>query len=110
MKIDLERAYDRLDWEFLEHVLIFLGFDEKIWRLILFCFTSCNLFICWDGRILDPITPTRGLLQGDPLSSYLFIWAMEFLLQQIDKAIQQKGWKSIKLARGGLVISHLFFY
>ncbi|XP_072065876.1 uncharacterized protein [Arachis hypogaea] len=79
-KIDLEKAYDRVDWRFLETSLIKFGFPVATINLIMACVTSPSLSILWNGNRLQSFKPMRGLRQGDPMSPYLFVLCMENLL------------------------------
>ncbi|XP_039054285.1 uncharacterized protein LOC120196582 [Hibiscus syriacus] len=62
-----------------------------------------------NGELIEPFQPSRGIRQGDPLSSYLFVICMERLAQEIALSVNQGRWKPIKLSRNGPDISHLFF-
>ncbi|KAK2441392.1 hypothetical protein QL285_012694 [Trifolium repens] len=108
-KIDLEKAYDNVSWEFLQACLTRSGFPHMSIKLIMFCVTSSSLSILWNGRRLPSFTPTRGLRQGDPLSPYLFVLCMEFLSQSIIKNIYDGHWQPVRLSRNGPPLSHLFF-
>lgn len=79
IKIDLEKAYDRVDWQFLEEVLQKVGFTTTLIRVILNCIRSTKLSVIWNGQHLEAFNPERRLTQGDPLSPYLFILCMEVL-------------------------------
>ncbi|CAL1393436.1 unnamed protein product [Linum trigynum] len=109
LKIDLEKAYDRLRWDFLRDTLKEVGLPSLWINCIMFCVESNKMRLLWNGELSDPITPTRGVRQGDPLSPYLFVLCMERLSHRIDQAIQEKNWKPLSLSRGGPLISHLFF-
>lgn len=71
--------------------------------------SSTSLAVCWNGVTLSPFTPSRGLYQRDPLSSYLFILCMEVLGQAISEKLDRGEWKSIAISPKGFRISHLFF-
>lgn len=73
------------------------------------CIKSVSLGIRWNGDILEPFQPSRGLRQGDPLSPYLFVLCMEVLSQNITRHVDTKSWTLVKLARCGPHLSHVFF-
>ncbi|GKV23270.1 hypothetical protein SLEP1_g33018 [Rubroshorea leprosula] len=109
LKIDLHKAFDRVDWGFLKEVLIDFNLPEPLIQLIMFSVTSLQLSIIWNGEQLPSFQPQQGLRQGDPLSPYLFIMVMEKLSYMILSRRQQHQWKPFKISRGGLPFSHLFF-
>ncbi|MED6174317.1 hypothetical protein PIB30_118852 [Stylosanthes scabra] len=108
-KIDLEKAYDRVDWMFLEHALSSFGFPSLSIRLIMNCVKAFWLSILWNGDKLDGIHPRRGLRQGDPMSPYLFVICMEMLACFINRQVQEGVWDPVAVSRGGPRISHLMF-
>nr|KYP54501.1 Transposon TX1 uncharacterized [Cajanus cajan] len=108
LKLDLEKAYDRVDWSFLRRVLIDLGFPPHIISLIMHGVSSASLCLLWNGQKTGTITPRRGLRQGDPLSPYLFVLCMERLGLLITKEVEEGSWSPYRL-RGGPAVSHLFF-
>lgn len=63
----------------------------------------------WNGEKLEAFKSERGLRQGDSLLPYLFVLCMEVLGQQIVNVVGSKVWKPVRISRGGLVLSHLFF-
>lgn len=89
-KIDLEKAYDRVDWDFLEEVLQKVGFGNQLTKVILNCIKSTKLPVLWNGQQLESFTPERGLRQGDSLSPYLFVLCMEVLHYKIQNAVTAK--------------------
>lgn len=109
LKVDLEKAYDRVEWTFLDRVLPVTGFSSTFYALIRHCISSTSLAVCWNGEFLPSFTPLRGLRQGDPLSTYLFVLCMEVLGQSIQQAIDRNAWRPVRLARQGPVLSHIFF-
>jgi hypothetical protein len=101
LKIDLEKAYDRLEWSFIHKVLLYFNFPTKLVDLILKCVSSSSISILFNGGQLEVFKPTRGIRQGDPLSPYLFILCMEYLSLKISNACMDKSWKPIKASRSG---------
>lgn len=102
MKVDLEKAYDRVDWVFLEYVILHAGCSPLRTKLIMNCITTTLLSVCWNGEALDSFLPSRGLRQGKPLSPYLFVLCMEVLGRQISRACSEKIWRQTRISRGAL--------
>ena len=61
IKVDLHKAYDSVDWQFLDQVLVSFGFQDRIKRLIMFCVSSSSLSLVWNGVRLPGFHPNRGL-------------------------------------------------
>jgi hypothetical protein len=85
-KLDLEKAYDHVNWEFLLYLLQRCGFSEKWRRWISFCISSVRFSILINGSPCGFFQSSRGIRQGDPLSPLLFVIVMEALSRMIDKA------------------------
>ncbi|CAA7019711.1 unnamed protein product [Microthlaspi erraticum] len=109
LKLDLEKAYDRIRWDFLEDTLVAVGLSESWVRWIMQCVTGPSMNLLWNGEKIEPFKPSRGLRQGDPISPYLFVLCMERLCHLISRATAEKKWKPIKLSRGGPELSHICF-
>ena len=77
IKVDLEKDYDKLEWSFIREVLINANLPSNLVNLILSCVSSVSMSILFNGGSVEPIFPSRGIQQGDPLSPYLFIFCME---------------------------------
>ena len=108
-KLDLEKAFDNVNWDFLSNCLHDFGFPDITSKLIMHCVSSPNYSILWNGNKLPPFKPSHGLRQGDPLSPYLFILCMEKLSTAITAAVNQGRWEPIQLTRSGPKLSHLLF-
>lgn len=109
VKIDLEKAYDRLEWSFIKMVLIHFRFPDNIIKLIISCVTTTSTSLLFNGSKLQPFCPSRGIRQGDPISPYLFLLCMEFLRAQITRMCEENRLDMIKASRNGPSFSHVFF-
>ena len=111
IKLDMSKAYERLEWCFLMNIMERMGFHEK-WRgLIYVCISSVSFSVMVNGEPRGHIVPTRGLRQADPLSPYLFLLCSEGLRQAdplIQHAINDGKLYGFSLYRSGPKISHLF--
>lgn len=108
-KIDFDKAYDRISWDFLLDTLRYFNFNEELIALIMSCVTTVEASILWNGEPLNPFRPLRGLRQGDPLSPYLFVLCMERLSAKINQRVSLNQWVGIKASKEGPCLSHLFF-
>lgn len=90
-KLDLKKAYDRMDWGFLRDTLNYFGFPPIIVSFIMSSISATSVSLLWNGSRLENFSPLRGLRQGDPLSPYLFVLCMERLGDMIDKSVQDSS-------------------
>ncbi|XP_019157949.1 PREDICTED: uncharacterized protein LOC109154672 [Ipomoea nil] len=109
LKLDMAKAYDRMEWPFLRGMLLALGFDNRWIELLMLCVTTVSYNFMINGSRSSSITPTRGLRQGDPLSPYLFIICAEGLSVLLQQAQNRGLIHGCRVARGAPPISHLFF-
>ena len=109
IKIDLEKAYDKLEWNFIRDTLIRANLLTDLIDIIMSCISSVSTSILFNGECLEPIYPSRGIRQGDPLSPYIFILCMEYLGQLIEGKCNAHLWQPVKASRSGPAFSHLFF-
>jgi hypothetical protein len=109
LKLNMRKAYDRVEWEFLERVVEKLGFDPKWIAMIITCVRTVSYSILVNGQACGKITPYRSIRQGDPLSPYLFILCAEGLSYMLRRAEVQKSISGLAISRGGMCLSHLFF-
>ena len=107
--LDLEKAFDNVNWDYLLHCLKDFRFPGITIKLIMHCVTSSTFSILWNGNKLPPFKPSHGLRQGDPLSPYLFILCMEKLSVAINTEVLQGEWEPIQITNAGPQISHLLF-
>ncbi|GKG20284.1 RNA-directed DNA polymerase, eukaryota, reverse transcriptase zinc-binding domain protein, partial [Tanacetum coccineum] len=79
-KVDFEKAYDSVRWDFLDEVLNKFGFGEKWCKWIQACLKSSRGSIIINGSPTEEFQFGKGLKQGDPFAPFLFILIMESLL------------------------------
>jgi hypothetical protein len=108
-KLDLTKAYDRVEWGFLEGVLKRLGFQCTWIHWVMECVTSVSYSIHFNNVSMEPFKPSRGLRQGNPLSPYLFLFVADELSKLLQREVQQGNLHEIKICRRGSGISHLMF-
>ena len=96
-KLDLSKAYDRVDWVFLEEVMHKMGFSCRWIRWIMSCVTTVRYSVKFNGALLEAFSPTRGLRQGDPLSPFLFLFVVDGLSALLRSEISSGGISPIKI-------------
>ena len=109
LKIDMSKAYDRVNWNFLKAVLTVMRFDPKWIRWIMECVTTVEYTLLINGSMTRSFKPSQGLRQGDPLSPYLFLMCANILSISLTHAEALKKIRGIKVGKNGLVFSHLLF-
>ncbi|XP_062020783.1 uncharacterized protein LOC133737191 [Rosa rugosa] len=109
LKLDMSKAYDRMEWCFLESVLLRLGFDVSWVALIMQCVTTVRYAFLLNGQPRGYLTPTRGLRQGDPLSPYLFLLCAEVFSALLERKVLNGELKGISVCEDAPVIHHLLF-
>ena len=110
LKLDTSKAYDHVEWSFLESMMRTMGFPGRCISLIMRCVKYISYSIMINGKRCGHITPTRGIRQGDPLSSYLFLLCAEGFFALLNKAATEKRIQRVSTSRRGPKITHLFFF
>lgn len=75
IKLDMEKAYDRMRWDFIETVLLRFGFCRRFVGWIMGCIAGPTFSILVNGSSTDWFSSTRGLRQGDPALRALPIYS-----------------------------------
>ena len=109
LKLDMSKAYDRVEWEFLERVMKHLRLGVRMVSLIMSCISSVSYSVLLNVQPVGNIKPSCGLRQGDPLSPYLFLICAMGLQSLLTKAEVKGHIRGVAICRNGPKISHLFF-
>jgi hypothetical protein len=109
LKIDMEKAFDKMEWGFLIEVMQCFGFFDKWIKWINQCITTTSFSILLNGGSYGFFHPQRGLRQGDPLSPFLFIMGIEVLSRLLLRAENTSQIHGIRAVRGYTPITHLMF-
>ncbi|CAM8999447.1 unnamed protein product [Rhodiola kirilowii] len=109
LKLDMTKAYDRVEWDFLEAMQRRMGFPDQWIDLIMACVKSISYMIRINDAVTEEFQPERGLRQGDPLSPYLFLLCTEWFAQKLRQEQGRKNLRGIRICRGAPEINHLLF-
>ncbi|KAK3183013.1 hypothetical protein Dsin_030299 [Dipteronia sinensis] len=109
LKLDMSKAYDRVEWSFLRAVLTKMNFPSDWIGVVMDCVSSSNLSFVLNGRNVGSVTLSRGLRQGCPLSPYLFLFCVEAFSGLISDSEKNGRGLGLKCCHGAPTISHLFF-
>ncbi|XP_056855145.1 uncharacterized protein LOC130504548 [Raphanus sativus] len=109
IKTDMSKAYDRVEWNFLEALFSKLGFHSTWIAWIMSCVRSVSYSVLLNGQAYGHITPQRGIRQGDPLSPFLFILCAEALIHTMNQGEQNGRITCMKIASNCPSVQHLLF-
>jgi hypothetical protein len=108
LKLDVRKAYDRLEWRYLEAVMIKLGFHRRWVQMIMRLVTSVSFQVLFNGGKLQQFLPTRGVRQGHPISPY-FLLAAKGILCLLKHHSLSSGLHGLMVAPSAPAVSHLLF-
>ena len=108
-KVDFEKAFDCLSWSFLDSIMEQMQFGENWRSWIRACLKSTRASVLVNGSATDEFPISRGVRQGDPLSPFLFILAMEGLHITMLEAANKGFFQGISMPNNGPVLSHFMF-
>jgi hypothetical protein len=109
IKLDMSKAYDRVEWHFLESMMVKISFCQEWIDLIMKCISTVKYRIRVNGALSQQIIPERGLRQGDPLSPYLFLICAEGFSALLNQVERDGSIKGIKVCPRASSVSHLLF-
>ncbi|KAL6188099.1 hypothetical protein ACLB2K_039493 [Fragaria x ananassa] len=109
IKFDVRKAFYTLDWGFLLRVLEAFGFSNLFQDFIKAILGFAHLSILINGATEGFFTCSRGVRQGDPLSSILFCLAEEVLSRGISKLVEEGHIDLLSAPLGITSPSHVLF-
>ena len=109
INLDMSKAYDRVEWPFLECVMKKFRFNERWITLMMLCVSTVSYSILINGAPHGFIRPTRGIRQGNPLSHFLFLLCMEGLHGLLTKLATRGDIHGFSLSRRSPPLTHLLF-
>ncbi|XP_071727284.1 uncharacterized protein [Rutidosis leptorrhynchoides] len=106
-KVDFEKAFDSLCWDFLLEMMGIMGFGGKWKKWVISCLKSASISILVNGSPTNEFTLQRGVRQRDPLSPFLFILAAEGLNLLAKAAVRNNMFEGVEIGVEKIPISHL---
>jgi hypothetical protein len=109
LKLDMRKAYDRVEWDYLRAIMTHMGFHRQWVEIIMRLVSSVSFSVLFNGAPLEEFRPSRGLRQGDPISPYLFLIAAEGLSGLLKQSRQSSHLQGLKVAPTAPAVNHLLF-
>jgi hypothetical protein len=107
LKMDFEKAYDSVDWGFLEYMMRRFGFGARWIDWMKACVFAGNLSVLVNGSHTSEISIQRGLKQGDPLAPFLFLLVAEGFAGLMRSAVEKNLFKGFGVGPENLIVTHL---
>lgn len=109
LKLDMCKAYNKIELSYLECVMLKLGFNTKWVNLIMMCISSVSYSFIVNGSPMGYMLPSHGLRQGGPISPYIYSLCAEGLSTMIAKYECLGAIQGISNCQNAPLIHHLFF-
>ena len=109
VKLDFEKAYDSVSWEFLFYMMRILGFCGKWIQWIRACLESATISVLVNGSPTKEFKPSRGLRQGDPIAPFLFLVVAQGLAGLVKQATRKKLFTGLKVGHKKVDVNLLQF-
>ncbi|CAJ2656345.1 unnamed protein product [Trifolium pratense] len=97
LKVDFERAYDTVNWNFLEYMMRRMGFAQRWLKWMRACIFTSFMSVLVNGSPTADFVVGKGLRQGDPLSPFLFLIVAEGLTRLMQKAVDNGNYHGFKV-------------
>lgn len=107
VKLDLAKSYENLSRNYVDRVVVEVSFALKLIQVVMVVISSVSISIRWNGK--EDFNASKGLCQGDPISSYLFCPLYRKIVSSDHGVTREWKWVAIKASRRCPVIYHLMF-
>ncbi|XP_016185749.1 uncharacterized protein LOC107627430 [Arachis ipaensis] len=109
IKLDFQKAYDRVRWSFVDIVLQKMGFCQRWRNWIKECVSTATMSVLVNGSPSKPFKMERGLRQGDPLFALLFVLVVDVLHRMLGEAVRNERIAPLLVGGDHIELSHLQF-
>jgi hypothetical protein len=109
IKLDMSKAYDHVEWDFLRRMKLKMGFVEIWVNTVMRCVTSVSYKVKLNGDLTEEIIPECGFRQGDPISPYLFLICVEGFSSLLHAVETREELEGVKVCVDAPSINHLLF-
>ncbi|GAA0141530.1 hypothetical protein LIER_02655 [Lithospermum erythrorhizon] len=109
LKLDMQKAYDRVEWDFLRVVMVKMQFPDNFIKLMHAYISTVSYSVMVNGDQCGYFKSSRGLRQGDPFSPYLFLLCTERFIHLIREATSNGSLQGVQVGRSGPRLTHLLF-
>lgn len=109
IKVDLTKAFDKVEWFLLANTLTNLGFCKIFVDWFLQCITTSSFSFMINGAPFGMLKPSRGIRQGDHLSPFLFVVYTKILSRMLAYHENLGTFKGVKISRTAPAISHILY-
>ena len=109
LKLDISKAYDCVEWKFLQRIMEKMGFPVVWIERVISCVTTPSFSILVNGKPYGTVHPSRGIHQGDPLPPYLFLLGAEGFMALLAKAELEGRINGVSICRGAPRVTNLLF-
>jgi hypothetical protein len=100
VSLDQEKAFDRVDHEYLFNVMSVFGFGKSFLTCVKLLYARASCMVKVGGGLSRPVWVRQGIRQGCPLSGQLYTLAIELFLGLLRRRLQGVCWKGMDVVTG----------